>query len=95
MDHPRRRGASHDQRHRSTNNAFNQHHGIQSEERFGIGVDADGDGFVNELTRADVTAVTIFQATLAVPGRMIRRARKNRRKLLKGLVAGVGLEPTT
>lgn len=54
-----------------TNNAFNQHHGIQSEERFGVGVDADGDGFVNELTRADVTAVTVFQATLAVPGRMI------------------------
>ena len=24
----------------------------------------------------------------------VRRARKNRRKLLKGLVAGVGLEPT-
>jgi cytochrome c peroxidase len=54
-----------------TNNAFNHHHGIQSEERFGIGVDADGDGFVNELTRADVTAVTIFQATLPVPGRVI------------------------
>lgn len=56
-----------------TNNAFNQHHGIQSEERFGAGVDADGDGFVNELTRADVTAVTIFQATLPVPGRVIPR----------------------
>jgi len=54
-----------------TNNAFNQHHGIQSEERFGVGVDADGDGFVNELTRADVTAVTVFQATLPVPGRVI------------------------
>jgi len=54
-----------------TNNAFNQHHGIQPEERFGLGVDADGDGFVNELTRADVTAVTIFQATLPVPGRLI------------------------
>jgi hypothetical protein len=36
-----------------TNNAFNQHHGIQSEERFGLGVDEDGDGFANELTRAD------------------------------------------
>src|SRR5713101_4686558 len=45
-----------------TNNAFNHHHGIQSTERFGVGVDADGDGFVNELTRADVTAVTMFQA---------------------------------
>ena len=54
-----------------TNNAFDHHHGIQSEERFGVGVDADGDGFVNELTRADVTAVTLFQATLPPPGRMI------------------------
>lgn len=54
-----------------TNSAFNQHHGIQAEERFGSGVDADGDGFVNELTRADVTAVTVFQATLPVPGRVI------------------------
>ena len=50
-----------------TNNAFNHHHGIQSEERFGAGVDADGDGFANELTRADVTAVTLFQAALPVP----------------------------
>lgn len=54
-----------------TNNAFNQHHGIQSEERFGAGVDADGDGVVNELTRADVTAVTLFQATLPVPIQVI------------------------
>src|SRR5205823_10115580 len=50
---------------------YSHHHGIQSEERFGVGVDADGDGFVNELTRADVTAVTVFQATLPVPGRLI------------------------
>ena len=54
-----------------TNNAFNHHHGIQSEERFGSGVDADGDGFADELTRADVTAVTIFQAVLPVPGQVI------------------------
>jgi cytochrome c peroxidase len=54
-----------------TNNAFNHHHGIQSEERFGSGVDADGDGFTNELTRADVTAATLFQATLPVPGQVI------------------------
>ena len=56
-----------------TNNAFNHHHGIQSTERFGIGTDPDGDGFVDELTRADVTAATIFQATMAVPGRRISR----------------------
>ena len=54
-----------------TNNAMNHHHGIQSTERFGVGTDPDGDGFQNELTEADVTAVTIFQATLAVPGRVI------------------------
>jgi hypothetical protein len=50
-----------------TNNAFNHHHGMQAEERFGIGVDADGDGVANELTRADITAATVFQATLPVP----------------------------
>ncbi len=54
-----------------TNNAFNHHHGIQATERFGVGTDPDGDGFINELTRADVTAAAIFQATLSVPGRVI------------------------
>jgi hypothetical protein len=54
-----------------TNNAFNHHHGIQSAERFGIDTDPDGDGVVNELTRADVTAATLYQATLPVPGRVI------------------------
>jgi hypothetical protein len=43
-----------------TNNAFPQHHGMQPEERGG-----------NELTRADITAATIYQATLPVPGRSI------------------------
>jgi hypothetical protein len=56
-----------------SNNAFNHHHGIQSTERFGIGVDPDGDGFVNEMTRADITAVSVFQASLPVPGRVIPR----------------------
>lgn len=54
-----------------TNNAFLQHFGMEPEERVGAGVDEDGDGFVNELTSADITAITIFQATLPVPGRMI------------------------
>src|SRR5206468_10336727 len=54
-----------------TNNAFNHHHGMQSTERFGVDTDPDGDGFKNELTRADITAVTLFQATMAVPGRVI------------------------
>ena len=54
-----------------TNTAFNQHLGIQTIERFGVGTDPDDDGVVNEMTRADVTAVTLFQATLPVPGRVI------------------------
>ncbi len=54
-----------------SNNAFNHHHGMQPEERFGRNVDADGDGVVDELTTADLTAVSLFQATLAVPGRVI------------------------
>jgi len=54
-----------------SNNAFNHHHGIQSEERFGLNADPDGDGFTNELTVADLTAVSLFQATLPVPGRVI------------------------
>lgn len=54
-----------------TNNAMSHHHGIQPTERFGEGIDQDGDGFLNELTEADVTAATIFQATMAVPGRVI------------------------
>jgi hypothetical protein len=54
-----------------SNNAFNHHHGMQSEERFGFNTDPDGDGFTNELTVADLTAVSLFQATLAVPGRVI------------------------
>jgi hypothetical protein len=54
-----------------SNNAFNHHHGMQSEERFGLNTDPDGDGVANELTVADLTAVSLFQATLAVPGRVI------------------------
>src|SRR6266481_4280325 len=54
-----------------SNNAFNHHHGMQSEERFGLNADPDGDGSTNELTVADLTAVSMYQATLAVPGRVI------------------------
>jgi hypothetical protein len=54
-----------------TNNALNHHHGMQSEERFGLDADPDGDGFTNELTVADVTAISLYQATLPVPGRVI------------------------
>lgn len=67
-----------------TNNAFNHHHGIQTVERFGEGTDPDGDSFTNEMTRADVTAATIFQAQLAVPGRVIPRDRDIEQAVLQG-----------
>jgi hypothetical protein len=67
-----------------TNNAFNHHLGIQSTERFGAGTDPDGDGFRDELSRADVTAAALFQATLAIPGRMIPNDRLIERAVLIG-----------
>jgi hypothetical protein len=67
-----------------SNNAFNHHHGMQSAERFGAGVDADGDGFADELTRADITAVSVFQATLAVPEQAIPRDRPVRKAVMNG-----------
>lgn len=67
-----------------TNTALNHHHGIQSPERFGYDRDRDGDGVVNELTRADVTALTIFQATMPVPGRVIPRERAIEEAVLAG-----------
>lgn len=67
-----------------TNTAFNQHHGIQSTERFGLDTDPDGDGFKNELTRADVTAVSVWQATLQAPGRVIPRDSEIERAVMIG-----------
>lgn len=56
-----------------TVNALNHHHGLQATERFGRGRDPDGDGFTNEMLRADITALTLFQAVMAVPGRVVPR----------------------
>lgn len=67
-----------------SNNAFNHHHGMQPTERFGRDTDPDGDGFKNELTRADVTAVSVWQATLQVPGRVIPRDPEVERAVLLG-----------
>jgi CxxC motif-containing protein (DUF1111 family) len=67
-----------------TNNAYNHHHGIQSAERFGVDTDPDGDGYKNELTRADMTAVSLYQAVLAVPGRVIPRDSEVEAAVLKG-----------
>lgn len=58
-----------------SNNAYNHHHGMQSEERFDLnpeaGVDFDQDGIARELTIGDITAVTIWQAALGVPTQVL------------------------
>ena len=55
--------------------ALNAHHGMQAAERFGphwTGVaDFDGDGVAEEMTEGDVTALTLFQATLPPPVQVI------------------------
>ena len=55
-----------------TINALNLHHGMQAEERFGVeqtgSDDFDKDGVVSEFTPGDVTALTLFQTLLPMPG---------------------------
>jgi hypothetical protein len=64
-----------------TTNAFNHHHGMQAVERFGVGQkdnlgnvittnDFDEDGVPDEMTVGDITATTIFQAAMNIPGRV-------------------------
>lgn len=67
-----------------TNNAMNHHHGIQSTERFGAGTDPDGDQWVDEMSRAEVTATSVFQAAMAVPGRVIPRDRDVEQAIVLG-----------
>ncbi len=56
-------------------NAMNHHHGMQAVERFGMAEtgtrDFDQDGVEDELSVGDITAVTIFQAALSTPGRVL------------------------
>lgn len=67
-----------------TNTSYHHHHGIQPTERFGANLDPDGDGFTNELTRADVTAATLFQAVMAVPGQVVPNQPAVERAILRG-----------
>ena len=51
--------------------AMNSHFGMQAAERFQDGVDADGDGVIDEVSRGDMTALVVFMATLPVPGQVM------------------------
>ncbi|SNY91246.1 Di-haem oxidoreductase, putative peroxidase [Cohaesibacter sp. ES.047] len=59
-------------------NAMNTHHGMQSNERFGMqwtGTDDfDEDGHAGEITSADLSALVLFQATLPTPGQTMPQA---------------------
>ena len=67
-----------------SNNAMNHHHGMQTRERFGAGVDHDNDGMSDELTEGDVTAVTMYQALLPVPGRKLPADQRRMRAVERG-----------
>src|SRR6266571_1064056 len=65
-----------------TVNAFNHHHGMEAVERFGIGQkDSKGntistnafdeDGVPDELSVGDITAATLFQVGMNIPGRVL------------------------
>lgn len=71
-----------------TNNAFNHHHGMQAVERFGQPItgthDFDQDGVSDELSVGDITAATIFQAALNVPGQRIPNDGLKARAIVRG-----------
>ena len=71
-----------------TVNAYNHHHGMEAVERFGkarTGTDDfDEDGVPDELTVGDITAATIFQATLNTPGQVIPRDARKARAVKQG-----------
>ncbi len=65
-----------------TVNAYNHHHGMEAVERFAAGQldnkgnvittnDFDEDGVPDELSVGDITAATVFQAAMNVPGRVL------------------------
>ena len=67
-----------------SNISMNHHHGMQSEELAGFNSDLDRDGIVNELTEGDITAVTIFQATLDFPDNVFSENEEIKTAQLKG-----------
>jgi len=78
-----------------TVNAFNHHHGMEAVERFGVGQkdnkgnviatnDFDEDGVPDELSVGDITAATIFQVGMNVPGRVLANDSARRAAAARG-----------
>lgn len=66
--------------------AMNSHFGMQPSEQFRDGIDFDKDGYSDELTRGDLTALVAFQATLPVPGTILPNNDKAKKAVNKGRV---------
>jgi hypothetical protein len=69
--------------------AMQFHHGIQPVEVFGEGVDADGDGVVNEILAGELSAIHVFASLLERP-RMVRSGDPERRDRGFGLFEDIG-----
>ena len=72
--------------------AMNSHFGMQASELFRDGVDVDGDGVKDELSRGDITALVLSMATAPVPGRVMPAHPQARAAVARGeqLFAEVG-----
>ena len=77
-----------------TVNAMNHHHGMQADERF-ADPDFDEDGVEHELTVGDISAVTLFQAGLAIPGQMLPAGLFERDQVEQGEAVFAALECTS
>ena len=64
--------------------AMNQHFGMQASEQFGDAEDRDADGVADELTRGDLTALALFQATLPAPREIPSEREANRQAAARG-----------
>ncbi len=68
--------------------AANLHHGMQADERFSEPAtgykDFDADGVSSELTTGDITALTVYQATLNMPGRRLPHDAQSRQLVHQG-----------
>ncbi|HCM1323108.1 TPA: hypothetical protein N2900_005159 [Vibrio parahaemolyticus] len=73
-----------------TIDAMNHHHGLQAEERFdlfegkGFDSDHDEDGVERELSIGDITALSVYQASLPIPVQVLDKDPRKRRQVKWG-----------
>lgn len=65
-------------------NACNLHFGLQAVEVVGENIDGDDDGVVNELTVGDITAMTVWQASLPIPVQKLPADKKGQEMVKQG-----------